>query len=122
FEKLVDALQPERSLSHSPLFQVMFALHNAPMTAIELDGLTLSPVEIETRTAKFDITLNAVDMENGLAGSIEYNADLFDEETIKRMSDHFQTLLESIAAHPNQKISQLNLLSDQDRRRLIYDY
>ena len=76
FEKLVEELQPERSLSHSPLFQVMFVLQNAPSTALTFEGLSVSPVRIEAETAKFDLTLSMSETEEGFRGSLEYSTDL----------------------------------------------
>ena len=115
FEQLVEALQPERSLSHQPLFQVMFALQNAPMPALELPDLTLSSLKIDSGTAKFDLTLSMEDTEQGLVGSLEYNTDLFDAATITRILKHFQTLLEGIVANPEQRLLALPLLTQPER-------
>ncbi|HKG78816.1 MAG TPA: condensation domain-containing protein, partial [Pyrinomonadaceae bacterium] len=82
FEKLVEELQPERDLSRSPLFQVMFALQNAPQESLRLEGLTLSRVRVETEIAKFDLLLNMEDTEQGIKGALEYNTDLFERETV----------------------------------------
>ena len=76
FEKLVEELQPERSLSHSPLFQVMFVLQNAPSTSLTFEGLSASPVRIEAETAKFDLTLSMSEEAEGLKGALEYSTDL----------------------------------------------
>jgi amino acid adenylation domain-containing protein/thioester reductase-like protein len=122
FEQLVEALQPERNLSHHPLFQVMFVLQNAPMSALELPDLTLSPLERESSTAKFDLTLSMEDTEQGLVGSLEYNTDLFDTATISRMREHFQTLLEGIVANPEQRLSDLSLLTQQERQQLLVEW
>src|ERR1044071_3825715 len=96
FEKLVEELQPERDLSHSPLFQVMFVLQNAPREAGLLEELSLSRVEIEAAPAKFDLTLFVVETEHGLNGAFQYNTDIYEVETIDRWSQHFHTLLEAI--------------------------
>jgi amino acid adenylation domain-containing protein/non-ribosomal peptide synthase protein (TIGR01720 family) len=122
FEQLVEALQPERNLSHQPLFQVMFALQNAPMPALELPNLTLSSLEIESGTAKFDLTLSMEDTEQGLVGSLEYNTDLFHGTTISRMLGHFQTLLEGIVAEPEQRLSDLPLLTQPERQQLLVEW
>jgi len=122
FEQLVEALQPERNLSHQPLFQVMFVLQNAPMSALELPSLTLSSLEMESSTAKFDLTLSMEDTEQGLVGSLEYNTDLFDAGTISRMLKHFQTLLEGIVANPEQRLSDLSLLTQQERQQLLVEW
>lgn len=97
FEKVVEALQPERNLSHNPLFQVMFALQNTPMGKLELPSLSLTPLALKAVTSKFDITLSIEEKEEGLTGSWEYSGDLFDEATIARMAENFQVLLEAIA-------------------------
>ena len=89
FELLVEALQPERNLSHTPLFQVMFVLQNAPRQKIELADLTLTPLEIEMSSAKFDLTLTMQEQEGRLVASWEYNTDLFDATTMQRMAGHF---------------------------------
>src|SRR5207245_1139841 len=77
FERLVEVLQPERDLRYTPLFQVMFALQNTPMPALDLAGLTISPVPISSQTAKFDLTLTMLETDQGLSGWFEYNTDLF---------------------------------------------
>jgi len=122
FEQLVEELQPVRSLSYTPLFQVMFALQNAPMPSLELPGLTLNPLATESATAKFDLTLSVENTEQGLVGSWEYNTDLFDAATITRMAGHFQTLLEGIVANPEQRLLNLPLLSAAEQRQLLLEW
>ncbi|WP_373528907.1 amino acid adenylation domain-containing protein [Nostoc sp.] len=118
FEKLVEELKPQRDLSYTPLFQVMFVLQNAPMPALEIEGLTLTPMEFDNQTAKFDLTLSMMETEQGLQGSLQYNTDLFDTATITRMSGHYQTLLQAIAADPQQPITTLPILINSDRHLL----
>ncbi|MEH2149873.1 non-ribosomal peptide synthase/polyketide synthase [Nostoc sp.] len=122
FEMLVEALQPERDMSHTPLFQVMFALQNAPMSEIELTGLTVSSLPIESSTAKFDLTLSMENTTTKLVGGWEYNTDLFDSSTIERMTGHFVTLLEAIVANPNERISQLPILTVSEQQQLLVDW
>ena len=122
FEELVKALQPQRDLSYTPLFQVMFVLQNAPMSEIELAGLTISSLPIQSAVAKFDLTLSLQNTATGLVGLWEYNADLFDAATIERMSGHFQTLLEGIVANPQEQISQLPLLTELEQQQLLIDW
>ncbi|MGB8508752.1 MAG: amino acid adenylation domain-containing protein, partial [Pyrinomonadaceae bacterium] len=122
FEKLVEELQPDRSLAHTPLFQVMFALQNAPRESLKLSGLTLSRVKLETSTSKFDLMLAASHEEDGIHLSLEYNEDLFDEATIIRMLDHFGTLLEVIVENPDERLSALRLLGLEERRRLLVEW
>jgi len=86
FEKLVEQVKPERNLSHSPLFQVMFALQNAPSAPPKLEGLTLTSVAVDSGTAKFDLTLSLREEDEELKGWLEYNTDLFDAATIHRMA------------------------------------
>ncbi|MEH2102809.1 MAG: amino acid adenylation domain-containing protein [Nostoc sp.] len=119
FEQVVETLQPERNLNYSPLFQVMFVLLNTPPGKLELPGLSINPLEVETPTAKFDLTLLMTETEQGLSGSLEYNSDLFEEATITRMVGHFVTLLEGIVANPEGRISQLPLLTQPEQQQLV---
>jgi hypothetical protein len=118
FEKLVEEFQPERSLSHSPLFQVMFALQNAPSRDLELPGLTFDFMQIDSRTAKFDLLLSMSESAEGLKGSLEYRTDLFDAATIQRMLGHFRTLLAGIVTRPDQRLSALPILTEVERQQL----
>ena len=102
FEKLVEELQPERTLSHSPLFQVMFHLQNAVTEELSLSGLSMRPLEVETQTAKFDLSLSMAESKEGLAGRFNYNTDLFDAASIERMAGHFECLLEAAVANPDE--------------------
>lgn len=122
FEQLVEALQPQRSLSHHPLFQVMFVLHNAPTPTLELPELTLTPLERERTVAKFDLTLSMSETDTGLIGTWEYNSDLFEADTIARMVGHFQTLLSAIVSHPQQTVGQFPLLSEAERHQLLVEW
>ena len=122
FEKLVNELSPERNLSHNPLFQVMFILQNAPRNELRLPGLTITPLATKSNTAKFDLTLSLIETERGLTGRLEYNTDLFDEATIVRMSKHFQTLLEGIVADPQQRLSDLPVLTEAERYRMLVEW
>ena len=98
FEKLVEELQPERALSHSPIFQVVFVLQNAPLGGLDLPGVSLEMLPADNATAKFDLTLNLQEAGEVIGGSLGYSTDLFEAETISRMVSHFLTLLEAIAA------------------------
>ncbi|MEH1938080.1 MAG: amino acid adenylation domain-containing protein [Nostoc sp.] len=122
FEMLVEALQPERDLSYTPLFQVMFALQNASTSQVELTGLTVTPLITEGATAKFDLSLLMQNTATGLVGFWEYNTDLFDASTIERMTGHFVTLLEGIIANPEQQISQLPLLTAVEQQQLLVEW
>ncbi|MUG96209.1 amino acid adenylation domain-containing protein [Scytonema sp. UIC 10036] len=122
FEKLVEAIQSERDTSRNPLFQVMFALQNAPMPALKLPGLDLRLLDIESSTAKFDLTLELTEMPEGIGGFFEYNTDLFDPCTIQRMAGHFQTLLEGIVTNPEQRLWDLPLLTTEQRQTLLVEW
>ena len=122
FEKLVEELKPERNLSHSPLVQVMFVLQNAPSTAMKLEGLSVSPVQIGAETAKFDLTLSMSETVEGLRGSLWYNTALFDDATIARMSGHLETLLEGIVRNPDRRISQLPMLTPAEEHQLLTEW
>ena len=119
FEKLVEELQPERDLSHAPLFQVMFALQNAPRSERRLRGLTMEHMEIDKGTAKFDLGLRLAEEAEGLRGVLSYNTDLFDSSTIERMAGHYRVLLDGIAANPSRRISALPLLTEAERRHVL---
>jgi amino acid adenylation domain-containing protein len=118
FEKIVEALQPERTLSHNPLFQVSFAYENVLTFTSSPANLIASPMTVDNGTSKFDLSLELMETDGNLWGSFEYSSDLFAEDTIARMGGHFQTLLEGIVAHPDHHLSQLPMLTEQERRRL----
>ena len=114
FEKLVESLHPERSLSHTPLFQVMFALHNAPTPELQLPDLTIRGLDVDIITSKFDLTLAFRETPQGLQGFVEYNTDLFKAETIDRLMQHYQQLLQTIAANPDRRLSDISLLTPSE--------
>ncbi|MGW3126812.1 amino acid adenylation domain-containing protein [Streptomyces sp. NPDC001123] len=111
FDRVVDALQPNRDLSMSPLFQVMFTLHNAPYSEIDLGDLRLERLHAPSGTAKFDLSLDLAEERDGLHATLELNADLFDAATGERLLDHFEALLGSIAAAPQRALADLELRS-----------
>jgi amino acid adenylation domain-containing protein len=118
FEMLVDTLQPARNRSHSPLFQVVFTMQNMPLGAVDLPGLKLRPVEADAGVAKFDLTLSMVENAGGYTGALEYNVDLFDAVTIRRMIGHFTELLAAAVAQPDTRIGALPLLTATERAQL----
>ncbi|MBN3873213.1 non-ribosomal peptide synthetase [Nostoc sp. JL33] len=122
FEKLVEELHPERDLSYHPFFQVVFSLQNTPIKALELPGLRLSLFEFDSKTAKLDLEFHLWQDLESLKGQMVYSTDLFDDTTITRMLGHFQTLLESIVANPEQRISELSLLTKKERQELLIDW
>jgi amino acid adenylation domain-containing protein len=125
FEKLVEELNPQRDLSRSPLFQVMMVLEHAGREALELPGVKLSGVGSAVgkggwaQAAQFDLTLSLIDLGRELAGAVEYSLDLFDAGTIERMIDHYTNLLNEIVKDSERPISELNLLSEQEREQVI---
>ncbi len=123
FEQIVEKLEVKRSLSRSPIFQVMFTMQNMPETAnLTLKGLELDTVPAEKQTAQFELTFSVIENQGVLQIGIEYCSDLFSEVTIARMSGHFNTLLESIAANPAQNIAQLPMLSPEETHQLLSDF
>ncbi|MCI3945700.1 non-ribosomal peptide synthetase [Pseudomonas syringae] len=123
FEHVVEALNPARSLSHSPVFQSMLALQNADNTrSIALPGLTLTPEEYRNNSTQFDLSLSLNDDGRDLTGSVEYASDLFDERTIARFVGHFQTLLSGLVAHEHCPVSELPLLADAEREHLLHGW
>jgi amino acid adenylation domain-containing protein len=119
FELLVDELQPQRNLSHTPLFQVAFVLQNAPISAFELPGLTLSSLPVPSINADFDLNLDIRETVEKILCSLHYNTNLFEANTIKRMAGHFQTLLKEITANPKLRLSELSLLTEPEKRQLL---
>lgn len=129
FEKLVEALDPERDLSHNPLFQVAFALQNAPVQALELSGLRLDPAPLETASTRFDLEIHLWEptqglrslwqSQDGLSGFISYSTDLFDSDRIHRLIGHFQTLLAGIVANPEARLSDLPLLTPFEYQQIV---
>ncbi|MEH2228576.1 MAG: amino acid adenylation domain-containing protein [Nostoc sp.] len=121
FELLVAELQPQRNLSHTPLFQVAFALQNSPVEELKLADLNLIQEEVDTETAKFDLSLFLTEKNQGLMGVWEYNSDLFDADTISRIQGHFQILLEGIIANPDQMLSHLPILTQVELQQLLVE-
>ena len=118
FEKIVEELQPERTLMHSPLFQVMFVLQSAPEGRITLGGNPAGKLDISTDTAKFDVTLSMMERSGGLVGWLQCSADLFERETIARMAGHFIALLEGIVADPGRCLWQIPIMTEEEERKV----
>ena len=122
FEQIVEALQPERSMSHTPIFQVMFSLQNAPRQAQQLPGLTVNPLDIHSGTSKFDLSLIMSEDEQGISGGFEYSSDLFEPDTIRRMTGHFEVLLAAVAANPDESIHVLPLLTSAENQQILVEW
>ncbi|HEU4597502.1 MAG TPA: amino acid adenylation domain-containing protein [Pyrinomonadaceae bacterium] len=118
FEKLVEELQLSRDAGRTPLLQAVFTLQNAPVPPLELAGLKLTMRPVDSGTAKFDLVLNMAETEQGLAGWLEYNCDLFEATTIERMSSHFEKLLESVVEQSDARLDGLELLTDEEMESL----
>jgi acyl carrier protein len=119
FERLVEELQPERDMGHTSLFQVMFVLQSAPREVEELAAVEMTNFNSQQTTAKFDLTLSLVETGDRIAGSLEYNTDLFDAATIARMAGYLQNILESIVTQPDALVDDLELLSEQEHALLL---
>jgi hypothetical protein len=117
FERLVEELRPERSLSHSPLFQVAFGLDNAPRDELELPGLKLTGIQLEDEVVRFDLTLWMVEDAGDLLGRWTYRTELFDAQRIEQMSRHLETLLQSIVANPDAAVETLEMFTAAEKEQ-----
>ena len=122
FEKLVEELQPERTLSHSPLLQVMFALQNAGDQGGALPGLSVRGVGAEVASAQFDLSLELRTTARGLRGGLNYSTDLFDRGTVVRMLGHLERVLEQVAADPDVRLSRLALAGPEERAQVVVEW
>lgn len=122
FETLVDILQPERNMSHSPLFQVAFDLQNPTPLPDAMGALQVIPLTLHNKTTSYDMLLSISDTPQGLAGSVDFAADLFERSTIQRMMEHFQMLIDSALANPDQPITHLPMLSQAERKQILEDW
>jgi amino acid adenylation domain-containing protein len=122
FEKLVEELQPVRQMNRSPLCQVMFVLQNTPAQEFQLPRLRVSSRLIEVGESKFDLTLEVEEMATGLRCHLDYCTDLFAEDRMRRLLGHYQTLLEGIAANPDQRLGELPLLTPAERQQLLVEW
>ncbi|MFD3731735.1 amino acid adenylation domain-containing protein [Streptomyces sp. NPDC058632] len=123
FEAVVDALQLERSLSHSPVFQVAFVLQEAQADSeVRLGDLDVSLIEFDFDITKFDVTLDLREAPDGLIGAVEYNTDLFDRETVRRFVRHYTALLHAVVAEPQQRISRISTLDEAERHQVLVEW
>jgi len=122
FEMLVDVIQPERSLSYSPLFQVGFALQNTPVGVQEMPELIFRPLQLDSGSAKYDITLTMSEGKDGLTGDVEYNTDLFNATTIVQMMAHYTGLLAAAVATPDRPLSGISMLTPVEHQRMLVDW
>src|SRR5829696_8756653 len=122
FERVVEELQPARDLSRNPIFQVSFDLQNAPLQELELPGLALRMQEFETLTTRFDLECHVWDEAGGLQGFLFYSTDLFVEATIERLLAHYGNLLEKVVANPDQRVSEIQFLTEDEQRKLLLEW
>jgi len=120
FERLVSLLQPDRDLSHNPLFQVMLQL--SPRQVIDLPGLALEPFDFERGTSQFDLSIHLFEVDDSLEGFIEYDTDLFDSDRIQRMVSHFETLLAGLAANPDAELASIPILTEGETQQLVDEW
>jgi amino acid adenylation domain-containing protein len=118
FDKLVEDLRPERTLTHTPIFQVVFSLQNAPNESVRTSLLKMEPLPVDQGTAKFDLVMNMWRTASGLKGSLEFNLDLFDPATITRMLRHFERLLGSVVDQPDARLDELEMLTEDEHALL----
>ncbi len=121
-EKLVEALRPERSLNHLPLTKIMFAVQTKTAEMVSLEGLEVEWLEVDTGTAKFDMTFVVQDFGGEMMARVEYNSCLFDSETIERLLEHFENILRGAADNPAQHLSELPIMGEAERRRLLVEW
>jgi amino acid adenylation domain-containing protein/FkbH-like protein len=123
FDRIVDALNPERGRGSTPMFQVVFALQNMPVRRMDASGLEIEPLNVGTDTAKFDLSLFLQeDAGGGVFGTLEYSADLFTPATVARMVEHLERLLESVVDDPARPIDRLALLGQGERARVLVEW
>jgi acyl-CoA synthetase (AMP-forming)/AMP-acid ligase II/acyl carrier protein len=124
FDEIVSRMQPDRDLSHAPLFQVMINCRDRDLQLryMEMAGMEVEPLLSQNKTAKFDLTLFPNDSGDDIWLEVEYNTDLFDKERIVRMIGHYQTLLEGIVADPEQRLAELPLLTSAERQQLLVEW
>ncbi|MCC6140583.1 MAG: amino acid adenylation domain-containing protein [Nitrospira sp.] len=121
FDKLVESLQVERDASMAPLVQVLFNMVNAPIGDIQLYGLEWEPFEVETGSAQFDLSLS-IELEVAKKVYFTFNSALFARETVERFAGHYLTLMESVMSNPQARVSELKMLGEAERSRILYDW
>ncbi|HEX4975569.1 MAG TPA: amino acid adenylation domain-containing protein, partial [Pseudomonadales bacterium] len=122
FEQVVDALQVQREISYTPVFQVMFSVQNQSDVHVDLPQLKVTSLPLSRRTSKFDLNLTFSETSNGLAGELEYNTDLFLPATVLRMETQLRQLLINALAAPDVPLHQVSMMSDDEHQRLLCDW
>jgi condensation domain-containing protein len=119
-DRLVEALNPERSLQYTPLFQVNLTFQNTPEASVALPGLTISPVEMKVVTAQLDLSINFAEMDRTLAGALEYKTDLFNASTMQQLIEDLLSILELVAENPERRLSEVkNMVAEQSREQQL---
>jgi amino acid adenylation domain-containing protein len=121
FERMVEVLQPERDMTHHPLFQVMFAFQNYPIAETRLEKLKIQPLIVDRGVTQLEISLYMWEEKDRIAGLIEYSVELFDPSTIEAFVGHFQALLAALVRAPETRVLQLDMISERERRFLVHD-
>ncbi|TQV68007.1 amino acid adenylation domain-containing protein [Exilibacterium tricleocarpae] len=121
FESLMEILNPTRSLSHSPLFQVMFSLQNTERNSLVLPEADVSPVFGGVYSAKFDLSMSLVEKGDSIMGILQYNVALFDKATVQKFVEYYKNILKGMTNSPHKKLSSISLLSEKDKRHIIED-
>ncbi len=119
FEYVVEMLNPARSLAHQPLFQVLMTVQNTESPRMELGGVEVTAVLPEHDTAKFDLSFSFRETPQGIAAQVEYALDLFDHDTVRQLTDRLSTFLEAVADDPHQRLGEIDVLRDHERRQLL---
>jgi non-ribosomal peptide synthetase component F len=124
FEMVVQALQPERSLSYAPLFQVMFMMQTESPGGLQLNGMHVEEIPMRSwhGTSKFDLTLSVQNLNGGLVFDFEYNTDLFEASTIERMTQRLERLLEEVTKNPQTPLSQIGVVGEAERKQLLVEW
>ncbi|WP_223632375.1 amino acid adenylation domain-containing protein [Corallococcus sp. EGB] len=122
FEKLVEAINPERSLGHAPLFQVKLLLQNAPVPELRLPGLSLRGVDFETGTAKLDLIVSFTEGAEGLTGVWEYSTDLYEERTVRRWMEGYERVVKALVEKPEQRVGEVEWMGLEERRRVVEEW
>ena len=122
FEKIVNELSPDRDMSYSPLFQVMMVLQNEPMGNLNLGDVRITTFDIETKTSQFDLTLNLEEIKDKLEGYMEYNSDIFKEDTISRIINYYMQVLETVSDNSEVKIADIELLDEKEKHKLLVEW
>ncbi|HEU0077861.1 MAG TPA: condensation domain-containing protein, partial [Longimicrobiaceae bacterium] len=121
FERLVEELAPERSMAHSPLFQVLFALQNADAGELRLGAVEMEPLSVVAEGAKFDLTIS-VESGERIAGSVQYRSSLWERETVERMVEQLAAVLRGMVAAPERRISEIELLGAAEREQVLHEW